>query len=121
MTLEEKCKQLPRIISNAGIELKFPGHYSYPEDVCTFIDKFYELDLIDQNYLNHHRSLCECKTKYNKSKRNYIYEELTLEDLLTICTYIIRGERFCEGMINSCLRDGSFQKVINKLIEGDYK
>lgn len=117
MTLEEKCKQLPKIISNAGITL-YPGHYSYPEDVCAFIDKFYELDLIDQNYLNHHHNLCECKTKYNKG---YIYEELTLADLLTICTFIIRGERFCEGMIDGCLRDGSFQKVINKLIEGDYK
>lgn len=121
MTLEEQCKQLPRITSTEGTVIQglMIGCYQYPDDVNKFIEKAYEFNILQNNYFEKYNKLLE--TKYNELEKDFVYEELTLEDLLVICTFIIRGERFCDGHIDKHLKNGIFQRVVNKLIEGDYK
>lgn len=117
MTLSEKCRQLPRITSTNGtiIQGLLAGCYEYPEDVKKFIEKAYELELLQNNYFEKYNKILE--TKYNELEHDFIYEELTLEELLTICTFIIRGERFIDGHIDKHLRAGIFQRVVDKLLE----
>jgi len=44
------------------------------------------------------------------------YSMLTEEVALAVFTRIIRGERFCEGMIQGTIRDGSLKQIIERLV-----
>jgi len=111
--LKENSKKLPKLKTqkvkwrspkkgeDGVIELGFP---LYSEEVNNWIHEFYRLKLADYNYLDN------VKTYKNKK-----IEELTLEETLSYLTFIIRGERFCDGHIASYLEDGTIEKLCNKL------
>ena len=102
--LKENSKKLPKLKTQGEdgvIELGFP---LYSEEVDNWIHEFYRLKLADYNYLDN------VKTYKNKK-----IEELTLEETLSYLTFIIRGERFCDGHIASYLEDGTIEKLCNKL------
>ena len=43
-------------------------------------------------------------------------EEHIMEDeLITKLTLFVRGEKFCEGMLSVALRDGTIQKILERL------
>ena len=42
-------------------------------------------------------------------------EELSLEETLSYLTFIIRGERFCDGHIASYLEDGTIESLCDNL------
>lgn len=54
-------------------------------------------------------------TKGYDLKAKYIIEELSLEETLSYLTFIIRGERFCDGHIASFLKDGTIERLGNNL------
>ena len=76
----------------------------YSEEVRSWIREFYNLKLVDINYLSNLRIY-----KYKK------IEELSLEETLSYLTFLIRGERFCDGHIASALEDGTIEKLCNNL------
>lgn len=48
---------------------------------------------------------------------NVPIETMSLENLKTMYTFILRGERFCEGTIASYVEDGSLAKMVKREIE----
>ena len=81
------------------IQLGFP---LYDEEVNNWIHEFYRLKLPDYNYLDNYKIY-----KYKK------IEELSLEETLSYLTFIIRGEKFCDGHIASYLEDGTIERLGN--------
>ena len=74
--------------------------YNFKEEVNNWIHEFYRLKLSDYNYLDNYKIY-----KYKK------IEELSLEETLSYLTFIIRGERFCDGHIASYLEDGTIERL----------
>ena len=111
--LKENSKILPKLktqkvewkktkkIEDGFIEVGFP---LYSEEIHNWMREFHNLKLLDLNYLNNYRIY-----KYKK------IEELSLEETLSYLTFIIRGERFCDGHIASHLEDGTIEKLCNNL------
>ena len=60
----------------------------------------------DYEYLDHYGDL-----------ENKAIGDMTLDDLATMYTFIIRGERFCDGHIASFVEDGRLLKLVNRQIE----
>ena len=60
----------------------------------------------DYAYLDHYSDL-----------ENKAIKDMTLDDLATMYTFIVRGERFCDGHIASFIEDGMLLKLVNRQIE----
>lgn len=111
--LKENSKKLPKLksrkvewekpkkLEDGIIEIGFP---LYDEEVNNWLHEFYRLKLADYNYIDNFKIY-----KYKK------IEELSLEETLSYITFIIRGERFCDGHIASYLEDGTIEKLCNNL------
>ena len=93
--------QKPRQRSDNVIELGYP---LYDKEVENWIHEFYRLKLSDFNYLEN----------YEIYKHKEL-EELSLEETLSYITFIIRGERFCDGHIAAALEDGTIEELCNNL------
>ena len=113
MNIRERAKKLPKIktrkvearepkqASDGVIEIGYP---LYDQEVTNWIQEFYRLKLSDFNYLHN----------YEIYKKKEI-EELSLEETLSYITFIIRGERFCNGHIASFLENGLIEKLCDNL------
>ena len=44
-------------------------------------------------------------------------DNLSIEDIYTYLTWILRGERFCEGLFDSMLENGTIEKLIDRGIQ----
>lgn len=78
--------------SNPGAQLK------------KFIRYFYEKSLIDPEY----------PKNYEKMKEKQI-EDYSYEEVLTVITMVIRGDRFVSGHIYSCVKNGTMLKLLERL------
>ena len=82
----------------------------YDESIYNWIKAFYDLKLIDHNYIENFQ--------YYKNKP---IEELNIWEILSYFTHIIRNERFGDGWIASCLSNGTIEllekNLFSKLIE----
>jgi len=111
--IKENAKKLPKLKSRK-VEWQKPkqgsdnvielGYPLYDKEVENWIHEFYRLKLSDFNYLEN----------YEIYKHKEL-EELSLEETLSYITFIIRGERFCDGHIASALEDGTIEKLCNNL------
>ena len=111
--IKENSKKLPKLKTQKVewrepkkreddvIEMGFP---LYSEEINNWINEFYRLKLADYNYLDNVRIY-----KYKK------IEELSLEETLSYITFIIRGERFCDGHIASYIENGTIEKLCSNL------
>ena len=111
--LKENSKLLPKLTSRK-VAWKEPekgkdgiivmGFPLYDEEVKKWIDEFYRLKLSDHNYLDNY-----------KTYKNKKIDDLSLEETLSYITFIIRGERFCDGHIASFLENGTIEKLCNNI------
>lgn len=90
--------------SDGSILMPYP---KYSDEIYNFIEKFYELKLIDYNYLPNYE-------EYLKYKGKDI-DDLSFKEILSYITYIIREERFCEGLIASNLENGKIEELEKSL------
>ena len=106
-TLRERVKKLPFIKSQKiewcplkrnkkYIEMPYP---KYNKEILKWIDDFYNLKLVEYNY-----------TENYENYKEKIIEQLTDEELLSYLTFLIRGERFCDGLIAENLNNGIITK-----------
>ena len=111
-TLRERVKKLPFIKSQKiewcplkrnkkYIEMPYP---KYNREILKWIDDFYNLKLVEYNY-----------TENYENYKEKIIEQLTDEELLSYLTFLIRGERFCDGMIATNLENGTIELLEKKL------
>ena len=111
--ITESCKLLPILKSRKtnwsvskqenGVSIEF-SYPLYSQDVLDFIEKFHKLDLIDNDYLKN------CKQIEKLS-----IEDMNILNILTMLSYYIRGERFCDGIIASKLEDGTIEEMLKRL------
>ena len=110
----EKCRMLPVLTSrktaigggdqvNGIFRQPFP---IYDDEVCRWIEAMYELDLMDRDYLSN----------IEKMKDRPI-EKLGRDEVLTRMTWLIRGERFCDGLIAEWLENGLLEALCRRLYE----
>lgn len=111
--IKENAKKLPKLKSRK-VEWQKPkhridnvillGYPVYDKEVENWIKEFYRLKLSDYNYLEN----------FEIFKHKEI-EKLLIEETLSYITYIIRGERFCDGHIALFLENGIIEKLCNNL------
>ena len=113
INIKKNAKKLPKLKSRKVewqkskqrsdnvIELGYP---LYDKEVENWIKEFYRLKLTDFNYLEN----------FEIYKHKEI-EKLSIEETLSYITFIIRGERFCDGHIASALENGTIEKLCNNL------
>ena len=74
------------------------------EKLKNFIRYFYDSDLLDKEYLENEKIIKEKNIS-----------ELSYKEIGTMLTAIIRGDRFCSGLIYSKVQDGTFLKLLERL------
>ena len=111
--IKENAKKLPKLKSRKvewqkskqrSDNLIVLGYPLYDKEVKNWIKEFYRLKLTDFNYIEN----------FEIYKHKEI-EKLSLEETLSYITFIIRGERFCDGHIASALENGTIEKLCNNL------
>lgn len=93
----QKSKQRSNNVIDSGYPL-------YDKEVENWIEEFYRLKLTDFNYIENFEIY-----KHKEIKK------LSLEETLSYITFIIRGERFCDGHIASALENGTIEQLCNNL------
>lgn len=86
---------------------------NYKSIIYDFINEFHHSALIDQDYIDH---------LHIKDLRSLSIAEIKLlseKELLTLLTWIIRGERFCDGLIDTKARNGTIQAILSALAAFD--
>ena len=74
------------------------------EKLKIFIRYFGESDLLDKEYMENEKLI------HGKD-----IDELTYKEIGTMLTTIIRGDRFCSGLIYSKVKDGTLLKLLERL------
>lgn len=69
-----------------------------------FVGYLYEHDLIDTNYIENEKKLGDKDIA-----------EYTQAEAITKLTYIIRGDRFCSGLIYESFKDGELLKLLEQI------
>ena len=114
MDVNERCQKLPLVKTHrnpwgGGLQedgtLQFPFPI-YSKSVHDWIKALYDLDLTDRDYYDH----------FEKIKEKHV-EELTRDEILTRMTYLVRAERFCDGVIEEALNDGTLEALSVRLHE----
>ena len=85
------------------ITLSYPV---YSDEVMEWIDKFYSLDIADNNYIANMKKI-----------QSKAINTLTADQTLTRLTAIVRGEKFCEGNIAEALESGELEELCRHLHE----
>lgn len=88
----------------------FP-YVKYSKEISSFIHEVYETDLMDTEYLPYLESHLPLDANY----ADHI-EKADFRLLRAILTYYVRQERFQEGLWMVAVQDGSFSKVLNRLM-----
>lgn len=86
---------------------------NYKPFIYDFITEFHHSSLMDQDYIEHIRA------KNLQSLSIAEIKHLSENELLTLLTWIIRGERFCDGLIDTKIRNGTFQAILLALAAFD--
>ena len=112
-TIKDRVKKLPYIkrqkVEWEGIKENDDNSFSMPfpkydKAVIDWIEAFYNLKLLDYNYVEN----------FNYLKDKTI-EKMDFYESLSYLTYIIRGERFCDGLIASNLENGNIELLEKRL------
>ena len=89
-----------------------PKHFpyvKYEKSINYFFHDFYEGDYAIKDYLDKGNEIC----KSIKSGRNI--SDLSEEELLIFLTWIIRGDRFCDGLLLNRCKDGTVYEIVKGL------
>ncbi len=113
MDLKEKCKKLP-ILTKRHVEwnyqkegeplqLPFP---LYDEEVFKWMKTMRDEKLLIYSYSSQMEDIREKEVS-----------SLSIDEILTYYTGLIKGERFCDGLIAEALEDGTLEALGNRLKE----
>ena len=81
--------------------------WPYPIYPDGMLESLVELVEPDKNYIEN----------YEKLGGPIDYENLNMDELRTVITHYIRGERFCDGLIAGAVEDGTLLKVLMRIRE----
>ena len=83
--------------------------WPYPIYPDGLYESLYGLMELDRNYIEN----------YEKLSVPIDYDNLSEEELRTVITHYVRGERFCDGLIAEAIEDGTLLKVLMRMKELD--
>lgn len=86
---------------------------NYKPFIYDFITEFHHSSLMDQDYIEH------LSEKNLQSLSIAEIKHLSENELLTLLTWIIRRERFCDGLIDVKIRNGTIQAILLALAAFD--
>ena len=81
--------------------------WPYPIYPDGFYESLYDLMELDQDYIEN----------YEKLDVPIDYENLSMDELRTVITHYVRGERFCDGLIAGAIEDGALLKILLRIRE----
>ncbi len=81
--------------------------WPYPIYPDGLFESLCELIGTDKNYIEN----------YEKLGDPIDYSSLTIEELRTVITHYVRGERFCDGLLAGALENGTLLKVLERIKE----
>ena len=81
--------------------------WPYPIYPDGLFESLCELIGTDKNYIEN----------YEKLGDPIDYGSLNIEELRTVITHYVRGERFCDGLLAGALEDGTLLKVLERIKE----
>lgn len=84
----------------------------YDEGVYAFIEKIYESDLLEHDYLKYFE-----QHSIDKNDLSELIKTADFELLKAIITWYVRGERFCDGLWGSAIGHKVFLKILYRLQE----
>ena len=87
-------------------------HERYDADGNSYMNLFYDMGFVDFDYLE---TLRNYNIEENASILISAIHSANLELLIAINTYFLQQDRFCEGTIEECSKNGTFYKILNRL------
>jgi hypothetical protein len=124
----ERFHELTRTIYNEGnfgeiidspkrteAYLEFP-HWRYTEKISQLVKMTYELNIVVPFDW---REWKEGQAMINDPQQDYA--QLDGVTLCKLITLIVRAERFYEGYLNNCLKNGSVLKIVTALATKDHR
>ncbi len=81
--------------------------WPYPIYPDGLFESLCELIGTDKNYIEN----------YEKLDHPIDYGTLNIDELRTVITHYVRGERFCDGLLAGALEDGTLLKVLERIKE----
>ncbi len=81
--------------------------WPYPIYPDGLFESLCELIGTDKNYIEN----------YEKLNHPIDYGTLNIDELRTVITHYVRGERFCDGLLAGALEDGTLLKVLERIKE----
>lgn len=83
--------------------------YNYGEEIDNFIQFCYDNNLINANYYSIEKELIA-----NRMDAEW-YLQLSEEDVIQCLGYLIRGDRFSNGMVASAINDKTIPRLLNRI------
>ncbi len=109
--LIEQVKQIDKVEWGGGNVVgktddgKDITQFPFPKYPAGLYENLYTLVELDHNYI-------ENRKKLSKSPD---YGTLTKEELSTVITSLVRGERFCDGLIAGAIENGDLLKILERV------
>ena len=103
----EELKNNPEactIIGGDSVDGIFASESVPSEKLSAFIKYLYENELADKKYMENIKSI-----------ENKKLEDLTMPEVITMLTFITRGERFTSALLKAKVDDGTFLKLVEML------
>jgi len=120
MTINQKCQQLPILRTQSvewgGLERNYTNKLIFPypkygDDVREWITKMNELQLMDYDYSENYRVMDLKAKQEGTTVQEKDVTTFTRDEILTLMTYFIRCERFCDGLIADNLKNGRLEAM----------
>ena len=87
-----------------GKEIRQWPYPIYPDGLY---EALYGLLELDKDYIENYRKLSV----------PFDYDSMTIDELRTVITHLVRGERFCEGLIAEAVENGTLLKILMRIRE----
>mgnify|MGYP006916223449 CR=1 FL=1 len=92
-------EKLQKLIEKAGVDSWSEFYATLEAERC-----------IDPEYLKH-------TAEQNIAVVLQNVESMSVQEVCTWLTWILRGERFCDGLFESCIKNGSLQALLKRGVE----
>ena len=117
--INKRCRELPIIFPHdyewgGGTanckedEIPQLPYIKFAENDIAWLQAFYKLNLIDYYYMQHTKDYDLVHKDINI---------MTREEILSLLTYYIRQDRFCEGLLAEKIKSGNITKLVERLHE----
>jgi hypothetical protein len=107
IAFEQKFKDTDRLYS-MSTELTF-APFIYGDEINDFIQFCYDNNLVPANY-----QLIEEELIGNRTKAEW-FTGLSEEEVIQCIAYFIRGDRFCDGLLASAIKDGTISYLLKRI------